>query len=128
MGNVALVGTTRNDATATAVHDAAPSLPVPRARRLLPIPLPIPLRGRGGAATAPGALAADAGATAVRLRRCTFRRLDLRSPASGARPASYAVSCLYEGPGQARPLGGLAEATPACASCTLTGVFRADED
>lgn len=63
-----------------------------------------------------------------RLRRCTFRRLDLVG-ATGRRPeVSYSAMCLYPGLPDAAPLGGLAEASAACNGCTFSGIFRADED
>jgi hypothetical protein len=65
---------------------------------------------------------------AGRLRRCTFRRLDVVSTLPG-RPGgmAYEVMCLYGGESAALALGDVASAQPICEACRATGIFRPDE-
>jgi hypothetical protein len=67
------------------------------------------------------------GAPAGRLRRCTFRRLDLVEPAMRGERATYAVMCLYASTAEPAPLGDLTSAAVVCGVCTNTGIFRPDE-
>jgi hypothetical protein len=62
---------------------------------------------------------------AVRIRRCTFRRLIAVDRASGR---IYDVDCLYPDRTLPLPLGDLEAATPICNACTALYIFRADED
>jgi len=62
---------------------------------------------------------------AVRIRRCTFRRLIAVDRASGR---VYDVDCLYPDRTLPLPLGDLDAATPICNACTGSHIFRADED
>jgi hypothetical protein len=62
---------------------------------------------------------------AVRIRRCTFRRL-IAVDGSGGRV--YDVDCLYPDRTVPLPLGDLESATPICNACTASHIFRADED
>ena len=66
---------------------------------------------------------------AGRLRRCTYRRLDVVEPLP-ARPAlpTYEVMCLYADSDEPLPLGDVAEARPICETCSASGIFRPDED
>jgi len=62
---------------------------------------------------------------AAHLRRCTYRRLI----AVRKRPeALYEAECLYPDRLVPIPLGDLASASPICASCTASHIFRPDED
>ncbi len=61
-----------------------------------------------------------------RFRRCTFRRVDVRS--AGRALPIYDVACLFPDRQAVRPLGDLASAQPICAACMLPGVFRPDAD
>jgi hypothetical protein len=63
-----------------------------------------------------------------RLRRCTFRRVELVQSGHGRTLPIYAVACLYPDREQALPLGDLASARAICDACAATGIFRADED
>jgi hypothetical protein len=62
---------------------------------------------------------------AVRIRRCTYRRLIAVDRASGR---IYDVDCLYPDRALPLPLGDLEAATPICNACTASHIFRADED
>ena len=62
---------------------------------------------------------------AVRIRRCTFRRLIAVDRASGR---VYDVDCLYPDRAIPLPLGDVEAATPICNACTGSHIFRADED
>jgi len=62
---------------------------------------------------------------AVRIRRCTFRRL-IAVDRAGWRV--YDVDCLYPDRTLPLPLGDLEAAIPICNACTASHVFRADED
>ena len=62
---------------------------------------------------------------AVRVRRCTFRRLIAVDRAGGH---VYDVDCLYPDRTLPLPLGDLEAATPICNACTGSHIFRADED
>jgi len=62
---------------------------------------------------------------AVRIRRCTFRRLIAVDRTSGR---VYDVDCLYPERTLPLPLGDLEAATPICNACTGSHIFRADED
>jgi hypothetical protein len=62
---------------------------------------------------------------ALRIRRCTFRRL--RRVGLGAQ-AGYEVSCLYPDRREPLQLGDFEASRAICGSCTATGVFRPDED
>jgi hypothetical protein len=66
---------------------------------------------------------------AGRLRRCTFRRIDVVAPLPGrARQLSYEVMCLYGGDAAtALALGDIDSARPICEACQATGIFRPDE-
>jgi len=61
---------------------------------------------------------------AVRVRRCTFRRLIAVDRAGGR---VYDVDCLYPDRKLPLPLGDLEAATPVCNACTASHIFRADE-
>ena len=62
---------------------------------------------------------------ALRIRRCTFRRLS-RIP---ARPESeYEVSCLYPDRRVPLPLGDLEASAEICRACAASHIFRPDED
>jgi hypothetical protein len=65
-----------------------------------------------------------------RLRRCTFRKIEVAPlrPASDSGLPAYDVSCLYPDREQSLPLGDLDSARAICNACVATGVFRADED
>ena len=62
---------------------------------------------------------------ALRIRRCTFRRLGRVSanPRSG-----YDVSCLYPERRVPLPLGDLEASMEICGACTASHIFRPDED
>ncbi|HEY1169462.1 MAG TPA: hypothetical protein VGE81_10880 [Candidatus Limnocylindrales bacterium] len=62
---------------------------------------------------------------ALRIRRCTFRRLS--RIAAGA-DAGYEVNCLYPDRRVPLPLGDFGASLGICGACTATGVFRPDED
>lgn len=62
---------------------------------------------------------------AVRIRRCTFRRLIAVDRASGR---VYDVDCLFPNRTLPLPLGDLDAAMPICNACTAAHIFRADED
>jgi len=62
---------------------------------------------------------------AVRVRRCTFRRLIAVDRAIGR---VYDVDCLYPDRTLPLPLGDLEAAMPICNACTGSHIFRADED
>jgi hypothetical protein len=61
---------------------------------------------------------------AVRIRRCTFRRLIAVDRATGR---AYDVDCLYPDRTLPLPLGCLETAMPICNACTASHIFRADE-
>ena len=64
-----------------------------------------------------------------RLRRCTFRRVEVASSSRRGRGLpTYAVACLYPDRKQSLPLGDLDFARAICNACAATGVFRPDED
>jgi len=62
---------------------------------------------------------------AVRIRRCTYRRLIAVDRTIGR---MYDVDCLYPDRMLPLPLGDLEAATPICNACTGSHIFRADED
>ncbi len=62
---------------------------------------------------------------AVRIRRCTFRRLIAVDRAGGR---VYDVDCLFPDRTVPLPLGDLESAMPVCNACTALHIFRADED
>ncbi len=78
----------------------------------------------GGRALPMASVAADE----TPLRRCTFRRLSVTTPAGRGTAATYAAECLYEGLDQPIPMGDLDRAWSICQGCANTGIFRADED
>ncbi len=103
------------------VIDAIAPMPnMPAVRPPVPeMGVPVPLRD---------APAPDAVTPAGRLRRCTFRRIDVVAALPGRSAlTSYEVMCLYASD-QALPLGDLDAARPICESCTAAGIFRPDED
>jgi hypothetical protein len=61
---------------------------------------------------------------AIRIRRCTFRRLIAVDRAGGR---VYDVDCLFPDRRLPLPLGDLEAATPVCNACTASHIFRADE-
>ena len=65
-----------------------------------------------------------------RLRRCTFRKIEVASavPPRGRSLPVYDVTCLYPDLRQSLPLGDLDSARAICNACVATGVFRPDED
>jgi hypothetical protein len=63
--------------------------------------------------------------SALRIRRCTFRRLN-RIDLAGA--PIYEVSCLYPDRQLPLPLGDLEMSAPICADCAANHIFRPDED
>ena len=71
---------------------------------------------------------AQVAANETPLRRCTFRRLTVASPAGRGSATSYTAECLYEGLDHPLPMGDLDRAWSICNGCTNTGIFRADED
>jgi hypothetical protein len=71
--------------------------------------------------------ASETVAPAGRLRRCTFRRIDLLSALPGRPLPSYEVMCLHPGLDAPIALGDVEAARPSCGACTLTGIFRPDE-
>lgn len=72
--------------------------------------------------------AAETVIPAGRLRRCTFRRIDLVDALPGRpRRVDYEVMCLYGGEAAALALGDVESARPVCESCQATGIFRPDE-
>ena len=103
-----------------ALDAIAPMPQAPVARPPVPgIVMPVPL----GDAPAPESV------TPVgRLRRCTFRRIDVLAalPARAER-TSYEVMCLY-GTDEPLALGDIDEARAVCEACTASGIFRPDED
>jgi hypothetical protein len=63
-----------------------------------------------------------------RLRRCTFRRIDLAEQLPGrSRSVAYEVMCLYGGEAAGLALGDVDAARPICEACQATGIFRPDE-
>jgi hypothetical protein len=73
--------------------------------------------------------AADRVTPIGRLRRCTFRRIDLPVEVPGrSRASSYEVMCLYDDRDKPVSLGDTAAAAPICGACTNSGIFRPDED
>ncbi|HYI22727.1 MAG TPA: hypothetical protein VEX62_08840 [Candidatus Limnocylindrales bacterium] len=60
------------------------------------------------------------------LRRCTFRRMTLVS--APREPQAYDVACMFPDRRTPVPLGNVEDARPICASCTYSGIFRADAD
>jgi hypothetical protein len=87
-----------------------------------PIPVPAILRPSDRARPAEKVQAA----TLARFRRCTFRRVEATK--IGRELAVYDVACMYPDRVTPLPLGNLAAAHPVCATCTNTGIFRADSD
>lgn len=65
---------------------------------------------------------------AEHLRRCTFRRLSVATPARRGVAVSYQVECLYAGSEAPLALGDLDAARRICDPCGNPGIFRADED
>jgi len=85
------------------------------------MPLVIPLAPRDVPAQ-------EAVIPAGRLRRCTFRRIDLVEALPGrSQSSSYEVMCLYGGESAALSLGDVGSAQPICGACQATGIFRPDE-
>jgi hypothetical protein len=72
--------------------------------------------------------APDAITPVGRLRRCTFRRIDVVSSPDHSQPPAYEVVCLYAGRDAPIALGDIAQARPVCEACTAPGIFRPDED
>ena len=100
---------------------AAPLPPAPSARPpATELGVPVPL----GDAPAPEAV------TPVgRLRRCTFRRIDLVEALPGrADIPSYEIMCLYGDGEEPLALGDIESARGVCDACTASGIFRPDED
>ncbi len=62
------------------------------------------------------------------LRRCTFRRVELKAAAGPRALPVYDVACTFPDRRRAVPLGDIEDARPICASCTYQGIFRADSD
>jgi len=62
------------------------------------------------------------------IRRCTYRRLSVVTPATRGAATGYAADCLYPRMEEAVPLGDLERARAICAGCSATGIFRPDED
>lgn len=63
-----------------------------------------------------------------RLRRCTYRRVDILEPLPGRElMTTYEAMCLVRGRTAAVPLGDIDNARLVCAACTATGIFRPDE-
>jgi hypothetical protein len=84
-----------------------PAVPVTRP----PLPLLSPVPANGGY-----------------LRRCTFRKMELRAAGTRQTDPVYAVTCLYPDRETPQPLGDLASARAICDGCAATGIFRPDED
>jgi hypothetical protein len=87
----------------------------------LPAPMTVP--------TTPRDIPAPESVSPVgRLRRCTFRRIDLVSALPG-RPqgSTYEIMCLYGGGPAGLALGDVASAQSVCEACQATGIFRPDE-
>jgi hypothetical protein len=65
-----------------------------------------------------------------RLRRCTFRKIEIAAavPPRGRALPVYEVTCLYPDLKQSLPLGDLGSARAICNACVAPGVFRPDED
>jgi hypothetical protein len=131
---------TRSIGTAPAPHAGPVKVPagarIPGApgdvtRSPVPRPTGQPLAAPGtGTDALPGLAGSPVVAAALpmgRLRRCTFRRLDLLVAAGSALGPTYETSCLY--PDREAPvrLGDIAAAVPVCASCTAQGIFRPDD-
>jgi hypothetical protein len=88
-----------------------------------PPPLPLVLPPTPRDVPAPEAVT-----PAGRLRRCTFRRIDVLPSLPGRSPATtYEVMCLYGGEAAAMALGDIEAARPVCEACRATGIFRPDE-
>ena len=64
----------------------------------------------------------------VPLRRCTFRRMELKTTAGPRALPMYDVACTFPDRRRAVPLGDIEDARPVCAACTYQGIFRADSD
>ncbi|MFO1540754.1 MAG: hypothetical protein ACKOTZ_10010 [Chloroflexota bacterium] len=110
---MALVRTRRIGSGAAARPAAgAPALPTDVA--------PLPVR--------PWLPLALAAADPAPIRRCTYRRLTVVTPATRNAATGYAADCLYPRMEEAIPLGDLERARGICAGCTATGIFRPDED
>jgi hypothetical protein len=62
---------------------------------------------------------------AIRIRRCTFRRL---SRVEVAGQPAYEVSCLYPDRRLPLPLGDPESSASICDSCMADHIFRPDED
>lgn len=62
---------------------------------------------------------------ALRMRRCTYRRL---SRVSSGAESTYEVSCLYPDRRLPLPLGDMTSGLPICAECAAGHIFRPDED
>ena len=107
-----------------AIAASLPSLPA----IALPPPRTAPAP-RGVAVPLGDAPAPESITPAGRLRRCTYRRIDLVRPLPGRYESSrYEVMCLYCGVDAAEPLGDINSARSACEACTAPGIFRPDED
>jgi hypothetical protein len=76
-------------------------------------------------ALVPDASAAPQSLAAIRIRRCTFRRLTALETSFGR---NYDVECRHPAGGSAAPLGDMESATPICNACVAPGRFRDDED
>ena len=62
------------------------------------------------------------------LRRCTFRRVEMKAAAGPRSLPMYDVACTFPDRRRAVPLGDIEDARPICAACTYQGIFRADSD
>jgi hypothetical protein len=62
---------------------------------------------------------------ALRIRRCTFRRV---TAVERRQAGTYDVDCLFPDRALPMPLGDMESAVLICNDCTASGIFRADED
>ena len=62
---------------------------------------------------------------ALRIRRCTYRRLSRIDPSADS---GYEASCLYPDRRVPLPLGNLETSHEICSSCTANHIYRPDED
>jgi hypothetical protein len=100
----------------------------PRQSAAPAVDIPVPITPPLYTPTPRDVPAAESVTPAGRLRRCTFRRIDLVEVLPrGARAAAYEVMCLYGADGSGLPLGDVATAMPVCEACQATGIFRPDE-
>ncbi len=109
----------RRRAERDAIVAPAPSAPTP----------PSPAPGTGAPVPFGDEPAPEAITPVGRLRRCTFRRIDLVAPLPERQELpTYEVMCLYGDRDEPLPLGDLSAARPVCEACTAPGIFRPDED